>query len=55
MLKAMFFKYYNQHVRKSKPDMLVIMKTRCNPSKLAKSVNTMGFDGIVVAENEGYA
>lgn len=35
--------------------MLVIMETRCNPSKLAKSVNTMDFDGIVVANNEGYA
>jgi hypothetical protein len=50
-----FYRYCNQYVVTWKPVMLVIMETRCNPDKLKKTFNLMGYDGFLATENSGFA
>lgn len=37
-----------------KHDMLVILETQCDPSKLKKAFSIMGFDGYLATEVNGY-
>jgi hypothetical protein len=35
--------------------MLVIMETRCNPDKLKRTFNLLGYDGFIATENSGFS
>jgi hypothetical protein len=50
-----FYRYCNQYVVTWKPLMLVIMETRCNPDKLKRTFNLLGYDGFLATENSGFA
>jgi hypothetical protein len=50
-----FYRYCKQYVLECKPVMLVIMETRCDPCKLKKTFNLLGFDGFLASEVNGYA
>jgi hypothetical protein len=50
-----FLRYCKQYVTSWKPSMLVIMETRCDPNKLKRTFNLLGFDGFLASEAVGYA
>jgi hypothetical protein len=49
-----FYRYCNQYVVSHKPDILVIMETRCDPEKLRNTFCLMGFDGFEASAGSGY-
>jgi hypothetical protein len=50
-----FYRYCKQYVNNHCPGMLVILETRCNPDKLRKTFQLLGFDGFLAAQVIGYA
>jgi hypothetical protein len=50
-----FYRYCKQYVATWKPLILVIMETRCNPVKLKRTFNLLGYDGFLSTDNSGYA
>ncbi|MCH82272.1 hypothetical protein A2U01_0003073 [Trifolium medium] len=50
-----FYRYCRQYVSLNKPAMLVIMETRCDPNKLRKTFNLLGYDNFSATEVQGYA
>jgi ribonuclease HI len=50
-----FYRYCKQYVDIHKPCLLVIMETRCDPSKLSRTFKLLGFDALAVTEVQGYA
>ncbi|CAJ2673329.1 unnamed protein product [Trifolium pratense] len=50
-----FYRYCKQYVSINKPAMLVIMETRCDPNKLRRTFELLGFDSVVANEVQGFA
>jgi exonuclease III len=50
-----FYRYCKQYVNNWRPVMLVVMETRCNPDKLKRTFNLLGYDGFLAAENSGFS
>lgn len=50
-----FYRYVKQYIVVYKPNILVIMETRCEPNRVAKVLKKLGFDDIVSNSNDGYA
>ena len=39
----------------NKPQMIVIVETRCEPAKLERAFQRPGFNGFLTTDNQGYA
>jgi hypothetical protein len=50
-----FYKFCKQYINLSKPAMLVIMETRCDPTKLYKTFELLGYDEFASVNCQGYA
>jgi hypothetical protein len=50
-----FYRYCKQYVVSFKPVMLVIVETRCDPTKLCRTFNLLGYDGFIATEVDGFA
>jgi hypothetical protein len=50
-----FYRYCKQYVTMYKPVMLVIVETRCDPNKLCRTFDLLGYDGFSATEVNGYA
>jgi hypothetical protein len=50
-----FYRYCKHYLDMTKPDIVVIMETRTEPSKLRRTFELLGFDGFVNSEVRGYA
>jgi exonuclease III len=50
-----FYRFCKQYVVANKPDILVILETRCDPEKLRKTFNLLGYNGYDFTEVRGYA
>ncbi|CAK8572330.1 unnamed protein product [Lathyrus sativus] len=37
-----------------KPSAYIVLETRCDPNKIHKSIQMLGFDGYMVMENQGF-
>lgn len=46
-----FYRYFKIYVDKYKPNMLVIVKTRCDPSKMRNSLRRPGYDTFETSDN----
>lgn len=52
---AELFRNCKQYIDNHRPEIFVIMETRCNPARLQKTFRLLGFDGFCFAENRGFA
>ncbi|XP_058726319.1 uncharacterized protein LOC131597652 [Vicia villosa] len=50
-----FFRYSKYYSDMYKPDLFVFMETRCDPQKLHKPLNNLGFRIFFSVDNTGYA
>ncbi|WJX47132.1 hypothetical protein P8452_33857 [Trifolium repens] len=50
-----FYRFCKQYVSLNKPAMLVLMELRCDPNKLRRSCQLLGYDEFVATDVEGYA
>jgi hypothetical protein len=50
-----FYRVCKHYVSINKPAMLVIMETRCDPLKLRRTFELLGFDDMVSTEVRGFA
>lgn len=50
-----FFKFSKYYIDIYKPEIYVIMETRCNPGNLQASLQKLGFHKFLWVENAGYA
>jgi hypothetical protein len=50
-----FYRVCKHYVSINKPSMLVIMETRCDPNKLRRTFELLGFDDFAATEVRGYA
>ncbi|XP_058725546.1 uncharacterized protein LOC131596825 [Vicia villosa] len=50
-----FYRYSKYYVDICKPEIFVLMETRCDPTKLYKPMKKLGFSQFFSVENEGYA
>jgi exonuclease III len=50
-----FYRFCKQYITTNKPAMLVIMETRCDPTKLYRTFELLGYDDFTAANCQGYA
>lgn len=48
------FRIGNQYALQHKPEVFVVMETRCDPTKLGSPLKRMRFGNILSAENNGF-
>ncbi|GAU43241.1 hypothetical protein TSUD_241320 [Trifolium subterraneum] len=50
-----FYRYCKHYIMSCRPSMVVIMETRCDPNKLKRTFNLLGFDGFIATDSSGFA
>jgi hypothetical protein len=50
-----FYRFCKQYVCCNKPGMIVIVEIRCDPNKLSKTLNMLGYEDYVASEGQGFA
>lgn len=50
-----FYRYYNQYLSMYQSQMIVIVETCYEPSKLERTFQKLWFNGFLAVNNQGYA
>lgn len=50
-----FYRFCKQYVNSHHPEMIVIVEMRCEPAKLRKTCQLLGFNGFIASDVNGYS